>query len=253
VESELISKMKSGRIRIVGAGPGDPGLMTVAAMQALAEAEVVVADRLCPPAITALIGPNATLFVARKLPGHAAEAQAELDKAVLAAAAAGKDVVRLKGGDPFLFGRGGEEVILYRTHGHSPELIPGLSSCIAGPAAAMIPVTHRGVADRLMVITAHGKANAVPDLPPFLPSCTYVFMMGVGRLQSITDGLVDNQAFPPSLPTAIVQEAWQPGQRTVYGTLGTISAIATAAGVKAPAVIVVGDVSAAGLLAGNRV
>ena len=241
---------RRGRIRLVGAGPSGPAFLTVAAREALAEADVIVSDRLVPQSTKDLAKPGSTLFVAKKTPGCAAQAQRELDETVLLAAAAGKDVVRLKGGDPFLFGRGGEEVLLYRSKGFDPEVIPGVSSCIAGPAAAMIPVTHRGVADKLMVITAHGKAGSEPELPPFLPSCTYVFMMGVGRLGAIAGTLIAKHGFPATLPAAVVQEAWHHGhERTVRASLGDIASEARLAKIKSPAVVVVGGVARAGLLA----
>ena len=132
------------------------------------------------------------------------QAQAELDAVVLAALEAGTDVVRLKGGDPFIFGRGGEEVALYRSRGYQPEVIPGISCCIAAPAAAMIPTTMRGLAHRVLVTTAHGRAGSDPDLPPFLPGCTFIFVMVVGRIAVFTEQLVTG-GFPADMPATIVQ------------------------------------------------
>jgi uroporphyrin-III C-methyltransferase len=238
----------SGKISIVGAGPGDPDLLTVLAVKYLQEADVVVADKLIPLEITNLRRSNSTLFISNKIRGNAEKGQEEINNIVLNAAKAGKNVVRLKGGDPFVFGRGGEEVLLYRNHGFNPMIIPGISSCISGPTAAMIPVTHRGVANRFMVCTAHGKDNNIPELPLFLPNCSFIFMMGVKQIDTLTKKLINNCNFPSSLHVTIIQEAWQTNQQIVYGTLFTITQIANEANIKSPAVIIIGNVAEYGFL-----
>lgn len=229
------------RIRLVGSGPGDAALLTLAARDAIMHADVVVSDRLVPKEITALA--SGTVFVARKTPGRAHLAQAELDEAVLAAARQGKDVVRLKGGDSFVFGRGGEEIRLYRQHGFEPEVIPGISCCLAAPAAAKIPLTLRGTAHFFLVTTAHGKDGSTPVLPPYLPQCTFVFLMGVGRLALLRKGLLEGSGFPSDLPVAIVQEASRLTQRVVHTSLGAMVAAARANSVQAPATLIMGAVA----------
>ena len=232
---------KRARIQLVGSGPGDAALLTLAAWDAIVHADVVVSDRLVPKAITGLA--RGTVFVARKTPGRAHLAQAELDNAVLTAARQGKYVVRLKCGDSFVFGRGGEEIRMYRQHGFEPEVIPGISCCIAAPAAAKVPLTLRGVAHQVLVTTAHGKDGSTPVLPPYIPHCTFVFLMGVGRLEMLRKGLVESSGFPHDLPVVIVQEASQATQRVVHTSLKTMVADARANGVKAPATIIMGAVA----------
>eukprot|EP00038_Savillea_parva_P008500 m.177360 g.177360 ORF g.177360 m.177360 type:complete len:339 (-) comp14331_c0_seq1:84-1100(-) len=235
------SVREAGRphILLVGAGPGDPGLLTVAAARAVANADVVLADRLVPQSILKLA--RGRVEVADKTPGRAHDAQRELDHAGLAALKRGESVVRLKGGDPFVFGRGGEEAHWYSSHGFRVGVIPGVSSSIAAAACAGIPLTTRGIADRFVVATAHGRDGSSPELPRFEPCCTYVFLMSVGRLGQLTAALVKG-GFPNDLPVAIVQSGSHPDQKTLTSTVGNVAEDAMAAGVKPPAVVVIGNV-----------
>lgn len=229
-------------ITLVGAGPGDPGLLTVAGAHALAEADLVVADRLIAPAILDLI--TGELRVARKIPGRADEAQRELEGWVLDGARAGQRVVRLKAGDPFIFGRGSEEVARFTAEGFGVQVVPGISSAFAGPLLGGIPPTARGVADRVQVITAQLQGGGWPALPVYDPTCTLVVLMGVGRGAEIAQRLMA-QGHPGSTPVACVERASQPSQRTTAATLATLGEAIRDHGVKAPAVIVIGEVARA--------
>ncbi|MCB9681118.1 MAG: uroporphyrinogen-III C-methyltransferase [Alphaproteobacteria bacterium] len=233
---------RHGRIRLVGAGPGDPDLLTVAARRALDEADLVLSDRLVPQAILDLV--RGELRVASKQPGRADAAQAELDAWMVEAALGGRDVVRLKCGDPFVFGRGGEELDMLARHGLHAEVIPGVTSALAAPLAAGIPATQRGVADRVLVMTGQGRGGSDPALPAFDPHTTCVWLMGVGRLAALADALCA-RGFPADWPAALVERATHPDERVVTGTIATIAARARAHGVGAPATLVVGQVVAA--------
>ncbi|CAG8730399.1 6166_t:CDS:2, partial [Acaulospora colombiana] len=148
------SLSKRGRIRLVGAGPGDPNLLTRAAYQAIQEADVILSDKLVPSEVLKLIPQQTEVLVAaKKFCANAEASQEELNRLGLEALSQGKDVVRLKQGDPFLFGRGGEEFLFYRSNGYTPQVLPGISSCMSAPLLANIPVTHRGVASQLLVCT----------------------------------------------------------------------------------------------------
>jgi uroporphyrin-III C-methyltransferase len=230
---------RTGRVRLVGAGPGDPGLLTVAAREALETADLVLADRLVSPEILDLV--RGELRIARKLPGRAQEAQDELDAWTIEAAKAGRDVVRLKCGDPFVFGRGGEELVALAAHGLDAEVVPGVSAALSAPVLAGIPTTMRGHADRILVLTATGRELARPAPPAFDDATTYVFLMGVHRLDALVADLL-GAGFPPSWPAAIVESASRPGQRTVRAPLAALAARAAEQGVAAPATVVVGRV-----------
>eukprot|EP01113_Clastostelium_recurvatum_P019709 TRINITY_DN2326_c0_g1_i13.p1 TRINITY_DN2326_c0_g1~~TRINITY_DN2326_c0_g1_i13.p1 ORF type:complete len:451 (-),score=81.27 TRINITY_DN2326_c0_g1_i13:1437-2789(-) len=190
-----------GRIFLVGAGPGDPDLLTVKAARLLQQVDLVIADNLVPQAILDLV--RGELRLARKLPGTADEAQDELNVMALEALSQGKSVVRIKSGDPFLFGRGGEELLFFRRHGYVAEVVPGLTSAIAAPQAAGIPVTHRGVADQVLITTGRGRAGAFPAIPDFVPTRTTVFLMGVARIDMLVEHLIE-KGYPPDLPVAII-------------------------------------------------
>lgn len=228
------------RCRLVGAGPGDPALLTVAARRAIAEADLVIADLLVPEDILALV--NGRLVLSRKYKGCANKAQDELHEWTLAALQEGLDVVRLKGGDPFLYGRGGEEIAVFRRAGFAVEVIPGISSCLSAPLAAGIPVTTRGVADQLQVATGHGMNDTVPrDVAPYYAGRTSVFLMSVSRMEKLMSRLtMPHLAYPSSTPVAVVEKATTSRQRTVRGTVETIAAICEAESVESPAVIIVG-------------
>ena len=232
----------SSQLTLVGAGPGSPDLLTVAGYHALSIADVVLCDRIASPALRALARPDAQYVVApRAAPGSSEAAQAALNAAGLEALRRGARVVRLKAGDPYVFGRGGEEVAFYAAHGFAADVIPGVSSALAGPAAAGVPVTHRGTANQVLISTGHGAAGALPDLPPYAPLRTLVLLMAVGRLRALQAQL-RAAGYPDATSVAIVERATQADERTTRMTLGVLPEAAEAASCAAPAVVVVGAV-----------
>eukprot|EP00611_Tribonema_gayanum_P014011 TRINITY_DN2527_c0_g1_i1.p1 TRINITY_DN2527_c0_g1~~TRINITY_DN2527_c0_g1_i1.p1 ORF type:complete len:365 (-),score=85.10 TRINITY_DN2527_c0_g1_i1:403-1497(-) len=229
----------SGTLTLVGAGPGDPDLLTVKAVRVLATADLVIADRLVSKEILDLV--EGDLRVARKHPGCAEEAQQEIYRWVKEGVDAGKNVVRLKIGDPFVFGRGGEEILEARKWGLECSVVPGISSVFGAPLLAGIPVTHRGVANQVVLGTGYAKDYGTPDISDYHPEQTAVFLMAVGRLKELCADLM-RRGYPATTPVAIVESASTPTQRTVAATVETITAVAAEHSVRAPATIIVGDV-----------
>jgi uroporphyrin-III C-methyltransferase/precorrin-2 dehydrogenase/sirohydrochlorin ferrochelatase len=238
---------RSGRVALVGAGPGDPELITVRGRRLLAEADVVVADRLVPGLLLDELRPDVELVDASKIPYGPARAQEEINEILVDRARAGSFVVRLKGGDPYVFGRGGEELLACAAAGVPVSVVPGVTSSIAAPAAAGIPVTHRGVAHEFTVVSGH--------LPPEHPASlvdwpalarlrgTLVVLMGLKNLPAIVAALREHGRAPQT-PAAVVQEATTGAQRVVRATLAEITEAVRVAGLRPPAVLVVGDVVA---------
>lgn len=229
-----------GRLTLVGAGPGDPGLLTAAALDALAAADLVVADRLIPQELLMIL--DAEVRIARKLPGRQQAGQDELNRWVEEALEAGKQVVRLKSGDPCVFGRGREEVNRFRALGYEVDVVAGVTSAFAAPLAVGIPVTHRGVADRVTVITGRGAGGADVAPPDFDPAGTLVWLMGVGALERIATELITEHGYPTNWPAAVIERATQSGQRAVRAPLHSVARVAREAGIRAPAAIVMGSV-----------
>jgi uroporphyrin-III C-methyltransferase len=234
----------SGRVILVGAGPGDPKLITLRGAEALGQADVVVFDRLSAPTLLDLAPAGAERVYAGKEPGRAAMTQQAISALLVERASAGATVVRLKGGDPFVFGRGGEEVLACAAAGVPVEVVPGITSAFAAPAAAGIPVTHRGVARSVAVVTASTADGDWADLASLATAVdTLVVLMAAGRLEEACETLV-SAGRGPGTPAAIVQWATTPDQRSAAGTLGTLPALASAASIGPPATLVVGDVVA---------
>lgn len=227
-----------GHVVLIGGGPGDPDLITVRGRRELAMADVVVFDRLGPNALLDRLAADVELIEAGKRPGHQALSQDEINAVIVAKAKLGKRVVRLKGGDPFVFGRGSEEVQACVAAGVTVEVVPGISSSIAAPAAAGIPVTHRGLSAGFAVITGHqiSELQALAQL-----QITLVVLMGVATLPELVSGLLA-AGKSASTPVAVIERASTPEQRATVGTLESILALATQAEVSNPAVIVIGDV-----------
>jgi uroporphyrinogen III methyltransferase/synthase len=243
------AEIAPGRVVLVGAGPGDPGLMTVRALEAIAQADVVLYDKLIPPTALAGARPDAELLDVGKVGGGEQVPQDETHRLLLTHAQAGRNVVRVKGGDPFVFGRGGEEALLCREHGIPFEVVPGVTAGVAAAAYAGIPVTQRGMAAAVAFVTGHedpAKGETQIDWPALaaFPG-TLVFYMGVRALPRIADQLTEHGR-PAHEPVAIVERGTLPDQRTVHGTLDTIAELAAAAGVKPPSVTIVGPVAALG-------
>lgn len=229
----------NGEIYLVGAGPGDPDLLTIQALKLIRNASIVISDRLVSKEILALV--NCELRIANKRPGCAEEAQAELNRWAIDAALEGKKVVRLKIGDPFLFGRGGEEVLEYRKHGIEAKLVPGLSSSYAAPLMASIPLTHRGVSNQLLITTGYGKNSEEVEVPEFIAERTVVLLMAIGRIGKIAEQMV-SKGFPVDTPVSIIERATTPRQRVISGTLKNIGKIAEEENAQPPATIVIGNV-----------
>lgn len=234
-----------GTVYLVGAGPGDPGLITVRGLAAIRSAQVIVHDRLgVSPELLGFAPAGAELVFAGKSARKHAMTQAHINRLLVSRARAGKTVVRLKGGDPFLFGRGGEEAEALAAAGVPFEVVPGVTSAIAGPASAGIPVTHRDWAASVAVATAHeapGKAGSRLDWVGLARADTVVLLMGVERLPEAAAALIA-AGKSRSTPAAVIASATLPSQRTVSAPLGRIAAAARRAGVEPPAITVVGDV-----------
>ncbi|WP_345750459.1 uroporphyrinogen-III C-methyltransferase [Microbacterium rhizophilus] len=236
-----------GRVALVGGGPGPVDLMTVRARRLLAEADVVIADRLGPVDVLTELDPEVEVIDVGKRPGHHPVPQDEINAMIVARARAGHRVVRLKGGDPFVFGRGGEEVAACLEAGVPVEVVPAPSSAVAVPQAAGIPVTHRGVSGAMHVVNGQGELTAGTLAALADDAVTTVVLMGVAALERIAEGALAAGA-PLSRPVAIVESGHTPQQRTTRTTLGAAVADARAAGVRNPAVIVIGEVARPDLL-----
>jgi uroporphyrin-III C-methyltransferase len=234
----------SGIVYLVGAGPGDPKLITVRGAEVLALADVVVYDRLAAPELLDLAPPNAERVYVGKEPGRPAMPQERIDALLVDRARTGATVVRLKGGDPFVFGRGGEEALACARAGVPLEIVPGVSAAVAAPAAAGIPVTHRGVARSFAVVTASTAHGDGVDLTQVANAAdTLVLLMAAGKLEETCRALIDAGRRHDD-PAAIVQWATTTDQRQVVATLEELPALALAASIGPPATLVVGDVVA---------
>ncbi|KAJ1975824.1 uroporphyrin-III C-methyltransferase [Dimargaris xerosporica] len=270
---------RRGQLYLVGAGLGTPEHLTVAAYQAIRTADVVLADKLIPAGILSLVqtsssapcccvvtGPASAspatchcaattpqsqiLHMARKFPGHADQAQQEFNQLGEQYLARGLTVVRLKAGDPYIYGRGGEEYLYFKERGYTPTVLPGLSSAVAGPLLAAIPLTHRDCADQIIVATGTTRDRGpMSDLPPYHPKRTTVLLMAVHRLATVVEALISTATstaslgYPMSCPIAIVEKAGFPDQRVIRGTLATIvEDVKRAGGSSPPAMCVVGNV-----------
>lgn len=235
-----------GRVYLIGAGPGDAGLITVKGLACLSEADVVVYDHLAALPLLGHTRHNAELIYAGKEAGNHTIPQADLNQLLVDKAKSGKIVARLKGGDPFVFGRGGEEGLALAAAGIPFEVVPGVTSAIAAPAYAGIPVTHRGVAASVTFITGHEdptkSAPGVNWAALAQITGTLVFLMGVQNLKKIAETLMAHGK-DPATPVAIVREGTTAKQETWISTLGTVAETARRAGIQPPAVVVVGEVA----------
>ena len=244
---EPASPGSAGTVHLVGAGPGDPKLITVRGAEVLGRADVVVYDRLASPALLDLAPPTAERIYVGKEPGRSAMPQDEIDALLVERALDGQTVVRLKGGDPFVFGRGGEELLACIEAGVACEVVPGITSAVAAPALAGIPVTHRGIAQSFAVVTGSTAHGDEVDLARVATSTdTLVVLMAAGKLAETCAELIA-AGRPSTEPAAIVQWAATPEQRTIVGTLDDLPTLAAAARIGPPATLVVGAVVALGL------
>ncbi|MFB8146327.1 uroporphyrinogen-III C-methyltransferase [Microbacterium sp. NPDC056003] len=232
----------TGKVWLVGAGPGDAELLTVKGLRALERADVIVADRLGARGVldglaAEGVGLTAEVVDVGKLPGHHAVPQDAINALLIQLARDGKRVVRLKGGDPYVFGRGGEELAACQEAGIEVEVVPGITSAISVPALAGIPLTHRGLATAFTVATGHDQIRELGGGRDH----TVVLLMGIGTLAHSALILARGER-GSGCPVAVVEDGYGPGQRVTIGTLATIAAQAAARGVRSPAVVVVGDV-----------
>lgn len=235
-----------GQVTLVGAGPGDPGLVTVTGRAAIEEADVIVADRLAPWEAVAWARPDAQVIDVSKIPHGRSTGQDEINRLLVEHARAGRRVVRVKGGDPFVFGRGFEEVLACAKAGVPTRVVPGVTSSVAGPAVAGIPVTHRGLVQGFTVISGH----VPPDHPESTldyaalarSGTTLVVLMGVRTLPEIVMALIAN-GLDPATPCAVVADATLASQRVVRSTLADVVDDTKAADIGAPAVTVIGAVA----------
>jgi uroporphyrinogen III methyltransferase / synthase len=241
----MTARKKTGRVWLVGAGPGDPGLLTLRAAEALRAADVLLYDALVSDAIVAMAAPHCERVFVGKRGGNHAMPQDEIEALMIRAAREGKQVVRLKGGDPFVFGRGGEEAQTLHEAGIPFEIVPGISSALAAPAYAGIPLTHREHNTAFTVATGHEdptKSASTLDWSKLAdPHRTLVLLMATGNLREIAEQLVAHR-LPRTTPVAVIQEGTRPTQRTAIGTLATIADDVARAGIGAPAVVVIGGV-----------
>jgi len=231
----------TGRVTLVGGGPGREDLLTLAAVRALAQADVVLYDRLAPHECLAELAPHAELIDVGKRPGHHAVPQAEIEALLVKHASAGRHAVRLKGGDPYVLGRGSEEVLACHLAGLRVEVVPGVTSAVAVPGAAGIPLTHRGVSHLFTVVSGHASLTDAELGHLAGLDGTIVVLMGVNSLPSLTAGLA-RHGMSAQMPVAIIERGFHPDQRTTIGDLADIVFAAGRAHVTSPAIVVVGEV-----------
>ncbi|KAF1841493.1 uroporphyrin-III C-methyltransferas-like protein [Cucurbitaria berberidis CBS 394.84] len=236
----ITPQRRPGRIILAGSGPGNPDLLTRAAHKAILSADLILADKLVPAPILDLVPRRATVHIARKFPGNADKAQEELLELGLEGLKAGKVVVRIKQGDPYIYGRGGEEYDFFRAHGYIPSVLPGITSALSAPLFAAIPATHRGVADQVLICTGTGRKGAPLDPPEFVASRTLVLLMSLHRLSALIESL-DGKGYPKDLPVAVLERASCPDQRVIRTTLEHVCAAVEEEGSRPPGLLVVGN------------
>ena len=236
---------RMGSVALVGAGPGHPGLLTLQALRALNEADVILHDQLASADVLAMARRDAERIDVGKRCGGRHVPQDQIHRLMLAHAREGRRVVRLKGGDPFVFGRGGEELAFLRAHGIACEVVPGVTAAVACAAFAGIPLTHRDHAQSICLLTAHGKeaADSLDERLPIDPRQTLAVYMGVERIPVLTERLLA-RGRSASTPVAIIENGSLPQQRVIAGTLGELSTLAAAHAVRTPALLIIGEVAA---------
>ncbi|KAJ5525859.1 hypothetical protein N7494_012509 [Penicillium frequentans] len=240
---------RKGKIILAGSGPGHPDLLTRATYNAIQNADIILADKLVPAPVLDLIPRRTEVHIARKFPGNADQAQEEFQQMGLASLRKGQTVLRLKQGDPYLYGRGAEEFEFFRAEGYIPAVLPGITSAMSAALFADIPATHRGVSDQVLVCTGTGRKGAAPNPPAYVPTQTVVFLMSLHRLSALIESLTTYPAedstqsralWPKETPCAIVERASCPDQRVVRSTLEHICQAFEAAGSRPPGLLVVG-------------
>lgn len=233
---------RTGKVALIGAGPGDPELLTVRAVHAVANADVLVVDRLAPSVLWENPAPGVEVIDVGKQPGKHAASQEQINEILVREAGQGKRVARIKGGDPFVLGRGGEEAMACIEAGVDVEVIPGITSAISVPASAGIPVTQRGITSTFIVASSHeGAAGVLAAATQAPPSTTLVLLMGASKLPAICQGLIDSGR-PADLPVAVIESGWTTDQKCTVTTLG--EAATGRIRIHPPAVTVIGEVVA---------
>ena len=241
------------QIILAGSGPGSPSLLTVATHRAIQTASVILADKLVPAPVLDLIPRRTSVHIARKFPGNAEAAQEELLSLGLEALRKGHTVLRLKQGDPYVYGRGAEEYAFFREKGYIPIVLPGITSSLSAPLFAGIPATHRSVADQVLICTGTGRKGAAPEPPPYISTQTVVFLMALHRLSSLVDALTgagastesmksdhETKHWPRETPCAVIERASCPDQRVIRSTLQHVCAAVEEEGSRPPGLLVVG-------------
>ena len=231
-----------GTVYLVGAGPGDPELMTVRGLRCLRAADAVLYDRLLDPTLLDEAPASAERFFVGKAPGRPGVGQEGIQRLLIEQARLGRLVVRLKGGDPFVFGRGGEEAAALTAAGIPWEVVPGVSSAVAVPERVGIPLTHRRVARGFAVVTAHRVDASDQDWAALAALDTLVVLMGVAALPHIARRLIGDGLRDPTTPAALIERGTLPGERVVVADLATLPDRAEALGVRSPATLVIGEV-----------
>lgn len=243
-ESKLAEENKTakkGSISLVGAGPGSVSMLTLGALEEIHSADLILADKLVPQQVLDLIPQKRTrLFIARKFPGNAERAQEELLELGLLSLLKGEKVVRLKQGDPYIFGRGGEEFLFFSSHGFTPRVLPGITSALAAPVYSNIPATHRDVADQVLICTGTGRRGALPNLPEYVETRTTVFLMALHRIVDLIPHLIEEKQWPEDLPVAIVERASCPDQRIIRTTIFKAAKAVEALGSRPPGLFIAG-------------
>jgi uroporphyrin-III C-methyltransferase len=235
-----------GWVWLVGAGPGDPGLLTLHALNALKQADVVIYDALVDKAVLEHARRGALIEYAGKRGGKPSPKQRDISLKLIAMARAGKRVCRLKGGDPFVFGRGGEEALALNEAGIEIEVVPGVSSIAAVPAVAGIPVTHRGLSDRVTIASCHGADGSDAEYARLAAiGGTLILFMGLSRVERVVDGLIA-AGLPRETPAAAISRGSLPDQEVARAALGDLAAATV--GLASPTLLVIGDVAALELL-----
>ncbi|KAL4906870.1 hypothetical protein BDW74DRAFT_149834 [Aspergillus multicolor] len=243
---------KKGKILLAGSGPGHTDLLTRATYNAIQSADIILADKLVPAPVLELIPRRTEVHIARKFPGNADQAQEEFLRMGLDALQKGRQVLRLKQGDPYLYGRGGEELEFFRAEGFTPVVLPGITSALSAPLFAEIPATHRGVSDQVLVCTGTGRKGAAPEPPTYVPTQTVVFLMALHRLSALISSLTtlpeedsdlssqSRKLWPKETPCAIIERASCSDQRVIRSSLEHVCQAFEAEGSRPPGLLVVG-------------
>lgn len=230
---------KKGTISLVGAGPGSPDLLTTKAVNEILTADFILTDKLVPAQVLDLIPKKTPIFVAKKYPGNAEQAQQELLEIGLSKLSQGLKVIRLKQGDPYIFGRGGEEFKYFTERGYKVEIVPGITSALSAPMVADIPVTHRDVADQVLICTGTGRRGALPQIPEFVKSRTTIFLMSLHRSKEFVECLEQN-GWPMDLPSCIVERANCVDERVTRCKLGDVHETMERIGSRPPGLLITG-------------